>query len=66
MIIDDDYIVCNCLGVTYNDIVEAILEKGLTTADEVGEETEAGTMCGSCVPDIEDILLEIKQAKEEE
>ncbi|MHB9056665.1 MAG: (2Fe-2S)-binding protein [Paludibacteraceae bacterium] len=31
----------------------------MTAADEVGEETTAGTTCGSCISDIEDILQEI-------
>ncbi len=61
MLSGEDFIVCDCLGVTRDDIVEAIQSKGLTTADQVGEETEAGTMCGSCVPDIEEILYEVMQ-----
>ena len=55
----DDEIICNCMGITRGEIIKAIREHGLTTFDEVGDHTEAGTVCGSCEPDIEDILEEI-------
>ena len=55
----EDVHICYCNGITKGEIVKAIKEKGLTTADEVGEETTAGTVCGSCIPDIEDILNEV-------
>ncbi|USI98835.1 (2Fe-2S)-binding protein [Porphyromonas gingivalis] len=34
-------------------------EKGLKTVDEVGEATDAGTVCGSCQDEIQAILDEI-------
>jgi len=40
-------------------IVKAIKEKGLETVEEIGEETKAGTVCGQCQDDIQDILNEI-------
>jgi NAD(P)H-nitrite reductase large subunit len=43
-----------------SEIVRAINEKNLKTVEEVQEETTAGTVCGGCVPDIEDILNEPK------
>ena len=54
-----DEIICHCQGITRGQIEEAIREKGLTTFDEVSEATEAGTICGSCQDDIEEILAEI-------
>ncbi len=56
---DLDEIVCHCNEVSYGDIVNAIKEKGLTTVDEVGEATEAGTGCGGCQDTIQEILDEI-------
>ncbi len=56
---EDNEIICHCNEISYGDIVKAIKEKGLTTVDEVGEETEAGTICGGCQEDIEEILDEI-------
>ncbi len=51
--------ICKCLEIYKSEIVEAIKTKGLTTVEEVGEETEAGTLCGGCQEDIQDILDEI-------
>ena len=56
---DEDIEICHCNGIMKSEIVKAIKEKGLTTVDEVGEETTAGTVCGSCVPDIEEFLKEV-------
>ena len=56
---DEDIEICHCNGIMKSEIVKAIKEKGLTTVDEVGEETTAGTVCGSCAPDIEEILKEV-------
>jgi len=56
---DNDDIVCNCMQITKGEIVEAIKAGKLKTVDEVGDETEAGTVCGSCQDDIEDILKEV-------
>ena len=50
--------ICNGMDVDRETIVKAIKEKNLTTVDEVQDTTTAGTCCGSCVPDIEDILAE--------
>ncbi|PVZ08346.1 (2Fe-2S)-binding protein [Porphyromonas loveana] len=54
-----DEIICHCNEITRGEIEKAIKEKGLKTVDEVGEATEAGTVCGSCQDDIQAILDEI-------
>lgn len=54
-----DEVICHCQGITRGQIEEAIKAGGLTTFDEVAEATEAGTICGSCQDDIEEILSEI-------
>jgi NAD(P)H-nitrite reductase large subunit len=50
---DDE--VCHCFGVTKKQIEEAI-DAGASTVEEVGEKTQAGTGCGGCIPQIEEIL----------
>ncbi|HKL95703.1 MAG TPA: (2Fe-2S)-binding protein [Paludibacteraceae bacterium] len=55
----EDQLICNCMEVYKSTIVKAIKEKGLTTVEEVGEETEAGTVCGSCQDEIQEILDEV-------
>ena len=47
------------MQVTRGEIIDAIKDKGLQTVMEVGDETEAGTACGSCVEDVEKILKEV-------
>lgn len=54
-----DDLVCLCMYVTRGDIETAILERKLTTVEEVGEVTEAGTNCGACYKDIEEILHQV-------
>lgn len=56
---EEDLEICNCLSIMKSEIVKAIKDKGLHTVEEVQDETNAGTVCGSCIPDIEDILNEI-------
>jgi len=55
----EDIEICQCNGIMKSEIVKAIKEKGLKTVEEVQDVTDAGTVCGSCIPDIEDILKEI-------
>jgi NAD(P)H-nitrite reductase large subunit len=54
----DDVEICHCNGIMKSEIIKAINEKGLTTVEQVQDATNAGTMCGGCIPDIEDILKE--------
>lgn len=56
---EEDVEICNCLGIMKSEIVKAIKDKGLKTVEQVQDETNAGTVCGSCIPDIEDILKQI-------
>lgn len=58
---ENDDIICNCNEIYKSEIVKAIKEKGLKTVAEVGDETTAGTTCGSCQDDIQDILDELNK-----
>lgn len=48
-------VVCNCMGVTEQDIETAIAE-GATTFEEIQEKTGACTACGGCEEDVRAIL----------
>ena len=61
---EDDEDVCIHLNLTKSEMVKAIQEKGLKTLEEVQDETDAGTVCGSCIPKIEEILKEINNQKQ--
>ncbi len=54
-----DILICNCNEVYKSTIVEAIRSKGLTTVQEIMDETDAGTGCGTCEDDLEAILIEV-------
>jgi NAD(P)H-nitrite reductase large subunit len=56
---EKDILICTCNEVYKSTIVKAIKEKGLKTIEDVGDETTAGTVCGQCQDDIQDILNEI-------
>lgn len=49
-------LICTCFGVSEDRIVSEIDEKSLTTVNEVGEATNAGTGCGSCRLLIQELL----------
>lgn len=52
-------LICNHLGLSRQDIIDVIKEKNLTTLQEVLDETDAGSVCGTCIPDIEELLNEV-------
>lgn len=52
-------ILCACFGVGVNTIVSAIEEQGLVSADQVGAALGAGTNCGSCKPEITELLQRV-------
>ncbi len=48
--------VCACFGVGMNTLIDAITNDGLTSADEIGAALSAGTNCGSCLPELKNLL----------
>jgi len=48
--------VCACFNVGANTILQAIESDGLLSVAEVGAALQAGSNCGSCRPDIADLL----------
>ncbi len=51
-------IVCSCFSVGRNQIVDAVTKKGCVTLPSVGGCLKAGTNCGSCRSEIQEILNE--------
>jgi len=54
--IDSGPQVCACFGVGQNQIVEAIKLDGLTTPQQIGKKLRAGTNCGSCIPELKNLI----------
>jgi assimilatory nitrate reductase catalytic subunit len=56
---DAGRIVCSCFSVGRNTLCDAIRQKHLTTPEQIGEHLQAGTNCGSCVPELRDLIAEL-------
>lgn len=52
-------LVCQCFEVTEDKIRRVAIENHLTTVEEITNYTKAGGGCGSCIPQIEEILRDI-------
>lgn len=52
----DTPLVCSCFGVSESDIENAMKKQGITSIEDVGDLTSAGTGCGSCQHVIGEIL----------
>ena len=48
--------VCSCFDVGINTILQAISENGLADVGAIGEVLQAGTNCGSCRPELRQLL----------
>ncbi|KMT22525.1 (2Fe-2S)-binding protein [Clostridium cylindrosporum] len=51
-------VICHCSNVDYVTIRKAMIA-GARTVDEIKEMTGAGTVCGGCVSEIEEILASV-------
>jgi assimilatory nitrate reductase catalytic subunit len=52
--------VCSCFSVSRASIEEAIVAGGLASAAAIGAAVRAGTNCGSCIPELDEILRDVK------
>ena len=57
-------VVCNCFGVTEEEITRVIRENDLTTVEQVTNYCKAGGGCGSCVPDLENLIRTTREQME--
>lgn len=53
-------VICNCVGVTEEQIKESV-RKGNDTVEKIGDDNQAGTICGVCVDEIQQIIDESKK-----
>lgn len=59
-IVQDDYLVCTCMGVMKSEIIEAI-HRGVNTFQALSDELGVGTGCSTCIEEVHQILAEEKQ-----
>jgi assimilatory nitrate reductase catalytic subunit len=48
--------VCACFGVGEKTILEAITANDITSVEQIGTLLQAGTNCGSCIPELDELL----------
>ena len=53
---DDSQLVCICFGVSRTTICRAVQQHGLRTTRDIGARLNAGTNCGSCLPELQALL----------
>ncbi|MCW8924204.1 MAG: molybdopterin-dependent oxidoreductase [Gammaproteobacteria bacterium] len=56
---DAGKIVCSCFSVGRNTLCKKIKQMNLSTPEQIGEVLQAGTNCGSCVPELRELIGEI-------
>lgn len=59
---DTGPIVCSCFGVGRNTICAAIRTQGFTTPAQITASLRAGGNCGSCVPELKQLITEVHAA----
>ncbi len=60
---DPGRVVCSCFGVGINTLIEKIKANDLTTPEAIGEKLKAGTNCGSCIPELKEIIQSTQSIK---
>ncbi len=60
---DESRLVCSCFGVSEGRIKRIAMENDLTTAEQVTNYIKAGGGCGTCLADIDDLLIEVSEEK---
>lgn len=58
----DSVTICGCVGVTKEQIIEAIHDRGVNTLAQLKSDTRASTGCGSCARLCQDILKAVAPA----
>lgn len=53
---DEGPIVCSCFQVGKTAIEKVIKERGISSAEALGEILKCGTNCGSCIPELNEII----------
>jgi assimilatory nitrate reductase catalytic subunit len=57
---DEGRTVCSCFNVGLNRIAAAIRDGGLTSAEQIGAALKAGTNCGSCIPELKELIGHVR------
>ena len=61
---DEGALICACFGISEPRVRRVIIENDLTTVEQVTNYVKAGGGCGSCLANIEDVLIEVQQERD--
>lgn len=61
---DEGALICSCFGISENRIRRVVIENNLTTAEEVTHYVKAGGGCGSCLANIEDLIVSVQAERD--
>ncbi|MBD7912569.1 MULTISPECIES: (2Fe-2S)-binding protein [Clostridium] len=59
---EDNDMICNCMGLTVRDIKDAI-DNGAKSFDDVQEATQVATGCGACEESVRELVDELLAEK---
>jgi assimilatory nitrate reductase catalytic subunit len=59
----DAHAICVCFAVGRPALTQAIVERRLTSVSEIGRALGAGTNCGSCLPELQQILRSVRRER---
>jgi len=59
---DHGPVICSCFQVRQNTIIRTIIEQNINNVDDIGRLLQAGTNCGSCLPELRQ-LLDVQDAR---
>ena len=54
-----EYLICPCRGITRGEVEDAIRKNRITDLKVLCQTTNAGTNCGGCREDLENLIHEI-------
>jgi len=60
-----DEVICPCYDLTKKDLIEAIKKHKIKTVEELSEITGAGTICGACIYELEELVEKYKEKEEQ-
>ncbi|MEM9540527.1 MAG: Fe-S cluster assembly protein NifU [Cyanobacteria bacterium P01_E01_bin.42] len=62
---DEGALICRCFGISDTKVKRIIRENSLETTEQVTNYVKAGGGCGSCLPDIDDLFIDIEREDRE-
>jgi len=57
---DTGRVICACHGVGERTLRDAILNQGLDSVEALGDALDAGTNCGSCIPELKALIASVQ------